>query len=169
MVFETDQRCGRQALDLRVDNHVSNEAFLARLGFHVDKADAGEALALGGLVVVAEELVSAADGKHRRASVHRALERRLFVLEEVFVHQCLLPVLAASKEEDVDVLHALGVAAAELQKFGVVTAPLGALEQREDIAPVAIDVHEVGIQPTDSECLLAACHLVVPRVSYVSQ
>jgi hypothetical protein len=74
VVFETDQRRRRQALDLRVDNDVADEALLARLGFHVDQTDAGEPLTLGGLVVVAEKLIAAADGEDRGARLHRALE-----------------------------------------------------------------------------------------------
>jgi hypothetical protein len=162
VVFETDQRGGSQALDLRVDNDVSDEPFLAGLGFHVNEADAGETLALGGLIVVAEELVAAADREHRGARGHSSLEWRLFVLEKVLVHQRLLPVLSTSEEEDVHVLHVFGGAASELQQLCVVVAPLRALEQGEDVAAIAIDVHQVGIEPTNGERLLATRHLVFP-------
>jgi len=162
VVFETHQRGGCQALDLRIDNDVSDEALLAGLGFHVDEADAGEALSLGGLVVVAEELIAAADGEHGGARLHRALEWRLLVLEKVLVHQCLLAVLAASEEENVHILHVLGGAASELQELCVVVAPLSALEQGQDVSAIAIDIHEVGVKPSHGEHLLAACHLVVP-------
>ena len=159
MVFETDQRGGSQTLDLRVDNDVSDEAFLAGLGFHINEADAGEALALGGLVVVAKELIAAADGEHRSACLHSTLERRLFVLEKVLVHKRLLAILATSEEEDVHVLHVLGGAASELQQLCVVIAPLRPLEQSEDVAAIAIDVHQVGIEPPNGEGLLSTWHL----------
>jgi hypothetical protein len=89
------------------------------------------------------------------------------VLDEVLVDQGLLFVLAATEEEDVNLVHPFGCAALELDQTRVVVAPLGALEQREDIAAVAVDVHEVGVEPADGELLLVGCHLVV--CLYVSQ
>jgi len=62
VVFETDERLRCQRFNLRVDHDVANEAFLSRLGSYIDHADAGESLALGRLVVVAKELIAAADG-----------------------------------------------------------------------------------------------------------
>jgi hypothetical protein len=52
VVFESDQRAGRDVVDLGVDDDVADEALLAGLRSYIDKADAGESLALGGLVVV---------------------------------------------------------------------------------------------------------------------
>jgi len=114
VVFETDERAGLDVIDLRVDHNVADEAFLAGFGFDVDEADAWETLALGRLVVVAQQLVAAANGEDRGARLHRHLKRWLLVLQQVFVHQGLLAVLTAAKEKDVNVLHVLGRAAAEL-------------------------------------------------------
>jgi len=160
VVLETDKRAGGDVLDLHVDHDVTNEAFLAGFSSHVDEADAGESLAFRGLVIVAEKLVAATDGEHRGAGLDSALQWRLLVLDEVFIYESLLAVLPPAEEEDVHVLHVLGGAAAELHESRVVVAPFGALEQREDVSPVPVDVHEVGIEPADREGLLLSCHFV---------
>jgi len=76
------------------------------------------------------------------------------VLEKVLIDERLLAVLAASEEEDVHVLHSFGGAAPELEHARVVVAPLRALQQREDVAAIAVDVHQVGVEPADREGLL---------------
>ncbi len=76
MVLKTDQCRWREAFKAVgdcVDDHVADEALLAGFGFDVDETDAWKALALGGLVVVAEKLVAATHREHRRARLHRAL------------------------------------------------------------------------------------------------
>jgi len=76
VVFKTDQCRWREAFEavgFYVDDHVADEALLAGFGFDVDETDAWKALALGGLIVVAEELVAAAHREHYRARLHRAL------------------------------------------------------------------------------------------------
>ena len=108
---------------------------------------------------MAEELVAAAHGEHAGAGRDRALEGRLLVFEEVFVHERLLAILAAAEEKDIDLIHAFGRAPPELDEPCLEVAPLGALEQGEDVAAIAVDVHEVGIQPADRERLLVPCHL----------
>jgi len=80
------------------------------------------------------------------------------VLEEVFVNEGLLAVLAAAEEEDVDLVHLLGRASPELQQPRVIVAPLRALQEGEDVAAVAIDVHQVGVEPADGEGLVVPCH-----------
>jgi hypothetical protein len=67
VVLEADQGCGVQIGERRVDHDVSDEASLPGFGAHVDEADAWESLTFPRLVVVAEELVAAADGEYLRA------------------------------------------------------------------------------------------------------
>jgi hypothetical protein len=141
VVFEADQRRGLEVDHVGVDHDIADESFLAGLRSHVNEADAGEALAVRGLVVVAQELIAAADREHDRARPDRSFQRWLLVLDQVFIDEGLLPVLAATEKEDVDLVHSLGVSAAELQEACVVVAPLRALEEREDVAAVAVDVH----------------------------
>jgi hypothetical protein len=160
VVFETDERCGHEVDDVGVDHHVADEAALAGFGGDVDEADARESLALGCRVVMAEELVAAAHGQHDSAGGHRALQRRLLVLDQVFVDQRLLAVLSAAEEEHVDLVHMPGGAAPELDESGFEVSPLRTLEQRENVAAVAVDVHEVGIEPTDREPFLVSGHAV---------
>jgi hypothetical protein len=159
VVFETDKRFGRERFDFRVDDHVADEALFPRLRADVDHADAWESFAVGGLVVVAEQLVAATYSEDGGAAVHRSFQRRLLELEQVLVDERLLAVLAAAEEEDVDLLHLRARAAPELDQLRLVSAPLGALEQREDVAAVAIDVHQVGIKPADREGVVGSRHL----------
>src|SRR5579864_1643238 len=151
VVLETDERARLELRDLRFDDDVADESLLARFGPDVDEADAREPLALGGLVVMAQQLVAAADGEHLRAVLHRLLQGRLLELEQVLVDERLLTVLAAAEEEGVDLVHVLDGPPAELEQFRFVVAPLRALEQREDVAAVAVDVHQVGVEPADGE------------------
>ena len=73
MILETDQG-GRVQLDVivGVDHHVADESSLAGFCPDVDEADAWEALALGGLVVMAEELIAAAHRQHDCAVFDRS-------------------------------------------------------------------------------------------------
>src|SRR5712692_1456582 len=151
VILEADEGLWVEVGHVGVDDHIADESALAGLGANVDEADAGEALAVGGLVVVAQELVAATHGQHAGAACYRALERGLLGPDELFVYQRLLAILAAAEKEDIDVLHALGGAAPQLDQPGVEVAPFGSLEQREDVAAIPVDVHEVGVQPTDRE------------------
>jgi len=64
VVLETDERGRHEVDDVHVDDHVADEPALAGFGVHVDQADARKALALGGLVVVAQQLVAATHRQH---------------------------------------------------------------------------------------------------------
>src|SRR6266851_5700849 len=73
VILEADEGLWVKVGHVGVDNHVADESALAGLGANVDEADAGEALAVGGQVVVAEELVAATHGQHAGAACYRAL------------------------------------------------------------------------------------------------
>ena len=77
VVLETDQRARAEALDLGLNDDVADEAPLPRLRPHIDEPDPVVALAVGGLVVVAEQLVAAADSQDLRSVSNRTLQRRL--------------------------------------------------------------------------------------------
>src|SRR4029077_13261086 len=141
VILETHQGGRLEVRQVGVDDHVADEATLAGFGAHVDHADAGEPGAIAGLVVVTEQLVAATDGEHARAPGHRALEWSLFGLQQVFVDERLLAVLAAAEKEDIDVVYlirAFGGATAQLDEPRVVIAPFGALEQGDDVAAIPI-------------------------------
>src|SRR5260370_11183179 len=122
VILEADQGLWVETGQVGVDDHVADESALAGFGAHVDEADAGEPLAVGGLVVVAKELVAATHGEHAGAACHRALECGLLGLDEVFVHERLLAILAAAEKEDIDVVHALCGAAPQLAETGLQVA-----------------------------------------------
>src|SRR2546426_391179 len=47
-------------------------------------------------------------------------------------------------------------ASAQFHHARLESVPLRALEQREDVAPITVDVHEVGVEPADRQFL---CHV----------
>src|SRR5260370_40887939 len=114
VILEADQGLWVEVGQVGVDYHVADESALAGLGAHVDEADAGEPLAVGGLGVVAKELGAATHGEHAGAACDRALECGLLGLDEVFVHERLLAILAAAEKEDIDGVPALGGGASPL-------------------------------------------------------
>src|SRR5438067_1065125 len=159
VVLETDEGARLQSFDVRLDHDVSDEALLAGFCFDVDEADAVISLAVGGLVVVAEQLVAAADGEDLGAVLGCLLEVVALVLDEVVVDERLLAVLATAEEEDVDVGEVVGPAALNFFQFWYQAAPFRSFEQREDVAAVAVDVHQVGVEPADRELLWFAAHV----------
>ena len=104
VVLEADQGARLQAQPADVHDHVADAAPGTGLGVQVEQPEAGEPLALGRLVVVPEQLVSAADRQQGGAARQRARQGLRLELQEVVVDQRLLPVLAAAEEEDVHVL-----------------------------------------------------------------
>src|SRR5690348_8222644 len=165
VVLEPDERAGGEMQRLaRLDDDVADEALLARLRGHVEQADAVEPLAVGRLVVVAEQLVAAADREHLGAVLDRRLQMLLLVLAQVVVDQRLFAVLAAAEEEDIDVLHLVaGRAALKLDDARLEPMPLRAAQEREDVAAVAVDVHQVWVQPADRELHVSQYGCAHPR------
>ena len=58
---------------------------------------------------------------------------------------------AATQMDDIDVAHLACGAPSKLDDSRLITVPLGPSEQGEDVAAVAVDVHQVGVQPPDGE------------------
>ncbi|OLB99684.1 MAG: hypothetical protein AUI15_08455 [Actinobacteria bacterium 13_2_20CM_2_66_6] len=160
VVFESDQGRRFEIFERGVHDHVADESFLACLGAHVDEPDAGKSLAFCCLVVVPEQLVAAAHRQHHRAVGDGRLQRLLLDLDQVVIHESLLTVLAATEEEDIHVFHSVRRAAAQVDGARVQATPLGSLEQRQDVAAVAVDVHQVRVQPSDCEAVLLFRHQV---------
>src|SRR4051794_32962192 len=71
MVLESDQSLRGLPLQPAVEHDVSDHAPAAGLGHQVDEADAAHLVPLMAAVVVAEQLVAAADCQHAGTVVHR--------------------------------------------------------------------------------------------------
>jgi hypothetical protein len=65
---------------------------------------------------------------------------------EVFAHRELLAVLPASEEEEIAGLRLDPVAGRRLDDLQLDSAPRAAALERDDVAPIAIEVHEVAVQ-----------------------
>ena len=100
-------------------------------------------------VLVAEELIPAADGQHPGAVLDRGLERLALCALQIPRDGDLLLVLAAAEEEDIDVVRDR-IADADLDHLRVDPAPRGRRCERDHIAAVAIDVHLGRVEPADA-------------------
>jgi hypothetical protein len=116
----------------------------------VEQAQALEHPALGVDVVVAEQLVAAADREHRHPGGDGALQRAALVLGEVGEDAALVAVLPAPHEEEVAGLE-VGRAGLDGHHLDVDPPPLGAAAQAADVPGVAVDGHGVGIEVAESQ------------------
>ncbi len=114
---------------------------------------------------MAKQLIAAAHRKQLGAVLHGALQRFLLELAEVVVDERLLAVLSAAEKEDIDVVHPATGAAPQLHYARLESVPLRSLDQGEDVAAVAVDVHEVGIQPPDGELHVSQYGDAHPRLT----
>src|SRR5436189_6381653 len=73
--------------------------------------------------------------------------------------------LAATNEKDVDVRHGVGGAPAQLDEPRFMPMPLRPPQQREDVAAVAIDVHEIRVEPTDRQLHVSQYGCAHPRLT----
>ena len=102
MVLEADQGWRVEAQAAGLDHDVADVAACSGDGVQVDQPQAGQFLAVRGHVVLAQQLVAAADRKHHRAAVNRFADRRHLVLGRIAKHQLLVSVLAPAPEDQVD-------------------------------------------------------------------
>src|SRR5207247_9777704 len=86
VVVKTHQRAGPEVLQVGLDDNVADEALLPSLGPDVDQADAVEAFAVGGLVVMAEQVVATANREDRGGVPNRARVCLLLGLSDVVTY-----------------------------------------------------------------------------------
>ena len=93
-----------------------------------------------------EQLVPAAHQQHHRVALDRLLQRVRLGRYQVRCHDLLLAILAAAEEHRVQRGRIDPVA--ERRRFDLHpdAAPLAAPHQRQDIAAIPVNVHQVGVQ-----------------------
>src|SRR5258708_20352322 len=108
-VVEADQRgLGEADRCFRLDQDVADPAIARRPAAKVERPQPLERPSVGVDVVVAEQLVAAADGEDRHPGSQGALQRAALVLGEVGEDAALVAVLAAAHEEEVAALEVGG-------------------------------------------------------------
>src|SRR5205814_9825214 len=123
-----------------VDHDVADEPPRAGDADRIEEADSWQGLGVVRTVLVAKELVAAADGEQGRAVFDRGAKRLTLRPPQIAGDGGLLLVLAAAPEEEIDVGRDR-LTDADLAHFGRDAPPPGATAERDDVAPVAIDVH----------------------------
>src|SRR5918998_3422673 len=155
MVLEADDLALLTGLGCSYPNqHVPDQALLVSLPglrVQVEDADAGELLALGRLIEVAHELVATAHPEDHAAVLHDSPQVRALGSREGFGEQRLFPVLAAPKEEEVAAGRSYPLPEANVDDLHGNAAPLAALLDGDNVSPIAIEVHHVGVEVVDGE------------------
>src|SRR4051812_5071221 len=135
----------------RFRDEVPDKALLPRLRTHIEDAEPRDRLADLGQVLRAEELVAAADQERGGSALDRLAHRGAVLLLKISADDVLALVLPAAEEEQVRPrrieVGASGVGA----HFDGDVAPAGALSQREHVAAIAVDAHEVRIEMRDAK------------------
>src|SRR5450759_47815 len=149
VVLEADDGTRRPAQG-RVRDHVPDTSLPARDSICVEDLYARQLVPLERAVELSEELVASADDERGGTVLYLPLERLALELEEVQVDQLLLAVLPAAHEEYVMQAIVDAVAGPELVHLHGNPAPLAPLDQRHYVPPVAVDIHEVGVEPPDA-------------------
>src|SRR5439155_21759929 len=86
----------------------------------------------------------------RRGAVREGRSERVAIrADEIGTHDVLTLVLTATEEPEVGPVRVERHASGERAHFHGNISPARALRQREDVAAVTVDVHEVGVQVRD--------------------
>ena len=151
MVLEANQRRGFKSQAAGLDDDVADVAAGPRHRMQVDQPQPGQLFALGGHVVLAQQLVAAADRQYHGAAVDGAPNRVHLVLGRVFEDQLLIPILAAAPEDQIDPGEVWGRPSPDGVDGDRNAPPFGSLGQGQDVAPITVDIHLVGVEMRDSK------------------
>src|SRR6266850_1194834 len=135
----------------RPGHEIADETLLPCLRADVKHAEAGDRCSFFGQVFAPEELVAATHQEGSRAAGDRLAYRVAVRPHEVRADDVLADVLAAAEEEQIGPVrverHARGVRA-NLDRD---VTPPRALRERDDVAAVAVDAHEIGVKMRDAQ------------------
>ena len=125
---------------------VSDEPAFLSFRPDVDAAHELHDLSFPGLIVVTEDLITAADGQERLVVLDGRLDVRLLVPVRVRQKHILLEVLTSADEEEVVLARVQVVSHGEPRHFAVDASPLQAFLHAEDVARVAVQIQKIGVQ-----------------------
>jgi hypothetical protein len=130
------------------DAALDGGAGVARL--HIEDADPGDRASILIHIAAPEELKPAAYGEHWhsiRCGGAESFSSRL----EVFSDATLLAVLAAADDHDVERCGVERVSEPDINHFDGDSARLATVLERDGVAAVAIDVHDIGVKVRDAK------------------
>jgi len=145
VILETNEHAFR-----RLGDEISDETLLPRLCVHVEYTEPGDRRAGLGAVLGPEQLVAAAHQERCGTPVHRGRHGFAVLALEIGADDVLPLVLTAAEEEQVGPRwierHPCGVRA----DLDADVAPASTLRERDDVAAIAVDAHEIGVEVRDA-------------------
>lgn len=139
------------ASELGLEGEVAYHALLGTLGGEVEHVHARAADARGRVVVVAHELIAAADAEEGGPVLGCGADVRALAATQVLQQQALLKVLAAADEEEVKAAQRPALAYRQLRYRAAYAAPLQALFYAQHVAPVAVEVQHIGVEVANTQ------------------
>src|SRR5439155_16697632 len=149
VVLEADHR-----RPVPFDHDIAYEALClsARMDrMQVEDARAAQLFAFSRPVKAAHQLIAATDRQDRDIALNGFLQRLAFDLHEVLCDQPLLRILRTASENEIVFLGLQLITELETFGFKTDTAGLTPALEAEDVAAVAVDVHELRKQVSDAQ------------------
>src|SRR5438128_2520142 len=146
VVLEPDKRSIR-----RIHQQIAHEALPAGARGHVENAKPRDRRADLRHVLVPEELIAAADREDRGAALDRVPQGRAVLARQIGADDVLPLILTAAEEPHVGPLRVGPLANGVGPHLDADAPPFRALGERDDVAAVAVDVHQVGIEVRDPQ------------------
>src|SRR5439155_6808053 len=142
VVLEPRERQPLSGLELALDQHVADHPALAGDCLEGQETDTRHVLAVKAAVAASEELVAAADRKHRGA-LPDGLLQLLRLLDEIPCDEELLSILSAANVVEVVLAGHDAVVHPQRRHLELVTTPRGPALEHGDVAAVGVDVEVV--------------------------
>ena len=154
MVLKADN-CAAAGGSAALKREVSDHALPGADGIEVDRADEIALLTVPCLIVITEHLIPAADGKNGFAVLDGGFQLAVLSAAEIGEQNLLLKVLSAADEDEIESRKVRRIAGADLGDLGLESAPLQTAAEAQDVAAVAVEVQEIGIQVADLQLCCA--------------
>src|SRR5439155_994119 len=135
----------------RIHQQIAHEALPAGASGHVENAQPWYRGADLRHVLVSEELIAAADREDRGAALDGLPQARAVLAHQIGADDVLPLILAAAEEPHVRPLRVGPLANGVGAHLDADAPPFRALGERDDVAAVAVDVHQVGIEVRDPQ------------------
>ena len=129
----------------------------------VEHAQPGQDAAVGRAVLARHELIAATDRQHGRAVTEIVKDLICVMSSYTLAGQFLLPVLPTADQVEI-VTPVEPITPLDARHTQIDVAPGGPPAQAGHVAPICVQIHEVGIQVGEAQRGTAGCH--GPSVQY---
>lgn len=156
---------------VRLQDHVADASVGTRarvMRFEVKDADAGDNSALVVHVAVAEKLEATTDGEDGHIRFDSIADGRAF-FDKVISDPALFAVLAAADEQEVEFGRDERVTDGDFDHRAFDAAGAAAVPEGNNVAAVAVDVHNVGVEVRDADLKARSVHMINVAVGRCSR